>query len=193
MKKAMMMLVACLFVATGYCDWVLIERQQATSASNLTFTNIFSDTYEDYMIVVDMMEPLSGHADVVMQFSYNGGSSWISTYSGGISSFGAGDTAIRSLEATSKGIPLTDVAPVSRNDGGYYFVGKIHISNIRGSHNYGSMSVSGVGNLGPANAHACIYGSCDALAIDSVRFVSDSAFYPTINRASVTIYGLTEY
>lgn len=188
-KNAFLFALLSFFSAFSlHAEWVLLGRQQATTTSSITITNLMTSTYEDYMFVVDMMEPLGGFADVVMQFSSDNGSTWIASYNGGISSFQSGDTALKSNEIPNKGIAVTDIAHA-----GYYFVGTVRVSNANSANNYGLLSVNGQGTMGPIPAYGCVYGTIGADTVNAVRFVSSNPTYPTINRASVTIYGLTEF
>jgi hypothetical protein len=185
MKKLWLMLI---LVLPAWCDWVLLGRQQGTSVTDITFSNIISDTYEDYAFIVDMAEPLGGFSDVVMQLSNDGVSTWLNSYTGGAANVSVSGSSTGTL-ATSKGIPLTNVA-----NGGYYFIGQLFLSNATGLENYGPLSISGTGRFGGSEAGAHVYGSCNASPFpNSVRFVSSSTLHPVINRISVTVYGLTQF
>lgn len=185
MKKLWLMLI---LVLPAWCDWVLLGRQQATSTTGITFTDIITDAYEDYVFVIDMAEPLGGFADVVMQLSNDSGSSWLNSYTGGVANVSTTGGSEGTL-ASSHGIPITDVA-----HGGYYFVGQVYLSNATGLENYGPLSIHGSGRFGGTEASAHVYGSCTTSPYpNSVRFVSSSVLNPTINRISVTVYGLTQF
>lgn len=64
---------------------VLLEQHTASASASLTFTTAISSTYDTYFFVLTNLIPASGNANVVMEFSTDGGSTWIvTTYAGSL-------------------------------------------------------------------------------------------------------------
>jgi len=174
--------------------WVLLDRQQAVSSQGISFSNFVTPDYDDYIFMIDMVEPLGGFIDTMMQVTLSNGQSLVpTTYNGGVSSFMARGKYLMSRTCSNMGIPITNVKA-----GGYYFTGKIRLSNAAGI-NYGPITVSGYGSVGNAT-YAMIYAnlagtpSTPRPAVQTVTFVSESGNETSlINRISVSLYGLTQY
>ncbi len=161
MKKIVLFLLVCLSLRA---EWVLLDRIQQSNTTEVVFTDIFTDTYEDYMFVVDIAEPLGGLSDVVMQFSTDDTASWLTNHEAGISSFGLSNT-LASHSYNSLGIPVTD-----RNHAGYYFTGNIQLSNARRTTNNAPITIQGNGVIGSEKRAAFIYGTVDITdPVDAVR------------------------
>ena len=69
MKKSIFALL-CLFALPIYSQWVLLQQQAPGSpTTNITFTNLITSTYEDYIFVVDILGSPMTATDIVMQVS----------------------------------------------------------------------------------------------------------------------------
>lgn len=200
----------CTFSQQAFAGWILLDRQQYSTVEELRFVDHMDTTYEDYIFVVDILEPFGGHADVVMQLSADNGNTWVSDYTGGISTIQVGDGSVHTnnmaavqtyveqarmvqgkdpyFPPLTPGIVITDIA----NDGAF-FVGTIQISNTNGMNNYGNLQITGSGSLGPDSTVTNISGASTNRQITAVRFVSADPNNPILNRASVTMYGLQQF
>lgn len=186
MKKIVLALLGPLFFffPQVFADWAYITRQSDIQKNEVVFTNFISNDYDTYIFVFDMLEPLGGFEDIVIQASTDGGSTWIETYTGGATCINPRGAAMRPCLATEQGIPITNV-----QNQGYYFIGELRLSNV---HNPAyPTSVKGVGLMGN-QCHGTIYGTFGfATGINAIRFLSAKpAQHPKINRYDITVYGL---
>lgn len=199
MKKILFSFLSLLTVLTvpGYSEWVLLERFQDEDVANVTFLSFTTADYDDYIFIIDAMEPTNSAYNIVMQVGLSDGISplhWITSYSGGVSTFRAGATEIVSTQATSAGIPITNVA----NEGAS-FIGDLRIANtgfpgISNSPSYGPVGIHGTGLFGTAGS-GFIYGTLNGAGnINCVRFVSldPAPMAPQIQKVDISVYGLRQ-
>lgn len=70
--------------ASGGSGWVLLQSQTASNSATISFTTGISATYYNYVLVFDGVVPVTNGALLQIQYSTNGGSSYVSTgYSSG--------------------------------------------------------------------------------------------------------------
>jgi hypothetical protein len=74
---------------------VLLETQTASSSSQLDFTASISSTYDNYMLIGELLVPSTNSAGFRMRYSDDGGSNYISTsnYTWGAFRFNSGGSA----------------------------------------------------------------------------------------------------
>lgn len=184
MKKILFFFLSLLSVHSVHADWVYLEEQKGAQSNGVTFTDFISEEYEDYIFIFDMLEPLGGFSDTVIQVSTDGGSTWLDTYEGGSCSVRPRIPKIIATEAKDTGIPITNVT-----NQGYYFIGEVRLCNVSGTH--GKPSVKGFGLQGN-EGYGTIFGTFgEATGINAVRFISAQPItHPIINRFDITLYGL---
>jgi len=104
----------------GSGEWILLQTLTANNSASLVFTSI-SSTYSTYALVLDnLLTTASTSAYLQLLMSTNGGSTYISSYTGGLVSWIGGITGAKSA-SDSGSILLNDTAastPASPSNAG---------------------------------------------------------------------------
>ena len=70
---------------TGAGSLILIQTQTASNSASLTFTTGITPTYNNYLLTYTNVFPVTGGADIGLQISTNGGSTYINSgYASGL-------------------------------------------------------------------------------------------------------------
>ena len=191
MKKIVCGLLGSLFLSTApvYGDWHLLARQAGVQGTEILFTDFLAPEYNDYIFIIDMLEPLGGFSDTLLQVSTDGGATWRNADTGG--TYTGGSTCVKPrgaemipVSATSNGIPMTNV-----DNEGYYYIGEMRISGLNGASEM--PTVKGFGQMGN-ETFGTTFGTLGIISgVNAVRFISADTFqHPKINRYDITLYGL---
>jgi hypothetical protein len=171
--------------ASAAGNLVLIQSQNASSSSGLTFTTGISSTYNNYLLVFSDIT-LSGSIQLLTQLSTNGGSSYISSgYATGQNIVEYNSTSFSNTNFTS-GLLLVDRNSTSTINGYAY------LQNMTSGSNY----VTSVGNLSlydtntPASYLAFTVGSYDTASttVNALQVVPSSGTFS----GTVTLFGYLE-
>jgi hypothetical protein len=59
--------------------WVFLSTLTASNSTSINFTSLISSTYENYVVIINSMNPQTGSTTLTARVSINNGSTWIST------------------------------------------------------------------------------------------------------------------
>jgi hypothetical protein len=197
MKKMIFSLVLVLIAIQGKAQaasgsWVFLQKVEQTDVLSLTFTDLMTSLYQNYVFVIDLVEPYGGYADAILQVSTDNGVTWSSAnYPGGLHFYknaSNGMTQLISYQTPSLGIPLTDY-----RDGAFIFSGILYAQNAVGSFGFASIFGNGVINgADSTQSHATVSGSnYGAPKFNAIRFVTSNGT-THFSRISVSVYGLVQ-
>jgi len=164
----------------GGSSFIFVAGKTADGDTSLDFTSGITETYKDYLIVLDQIQPTVANKDFIVQLSVDGGSNWITT--GYINSSGTQTTGISLANLGSTTIPATTS----------FTSGVSFLHNVTTAAGYVQNSNTTISIFNPVGSAVNQSGGVGAYAtpnqlVDALRFkYSDgSAFDGTIN-----IYGM---
>lgn len=113
---------------------VYLDTQTASNSAALIFTTGFSDTYDNYLLILTGILAASGTANLGFQISNDGGSSWLAStnYSWDIYTASGGSVTGSTSSGTDRGL----IALNLNSSAGQTVSGIIRFNNLRSAANY---------------------------------------------------------
>lgn len=159
---------------------VFLAEQTATADASLDFTTQITNTYNEFFILLENLNPTVAGKNFIAQLSINGGGAWIST--GYINTTGGATNGI-TLAAQNGGTnPTTD----SFTDGSVYLINATSGAGIVGIGTSDSAFYDPAG-MSSQGANASGFYATPNLVVNALRFMYDDG---SVFDGTVKIYGL---
>jgi len=94
--------------------WVLLSTLTASNSASINFTSLISSTYDNYVVLINSLNPQNSSQSLLVRFSTNNGSAWISgnrtyrfnvfTLAGNLPSYFADPTATSMYASQNAGV-----------------------------------------------------------------------------------------
>jgi hypothetical protein len=167
---------------------VLLDAQTASADASLDFTTGFSSTYDTYLLMVGDIVPATDGANLLLRFSIDGGSSFISSsYQYAIRNFFSDAFDGEDNSTSANGIP---VAQALGNNTGEHWNANIWCFNLQGGL-YKSVRFDGCGYianpLSGAQHGMGIYGT--ASVVDALQLIMSAG---NITSGWARLYGVAK-
>jgi Concanavalin A-like lectin/glucanases superfamily len=171
---------------------VLVEQHTASTSAELDFTTCISSTYDEYDIEVNQIIPATNGANITLQVSTNGGSSYDtgSNYSWAVFGFSNSGSAV----SGNQGDTSIGLANIVYNGSNYSLSGTYKLFNPGGSiykQMAGHYEAVNNGDVGAAQAEGHIIGGKykSTTAVNAFRILASSG---NLTSGTVRCYGVAK-
>lgn len=165
---------------------VLIGTQRASNSADIVFTTL-SNTYNQYFISIDSLQPSGSGGQLCMEISTDGGSTWInSNYSSGINQWNFNTGTFDNISVAS-----VFYITFNTNAGAEAGCAQIWLNNFTSG--TGSPSINGTSacNNGSFLGQCLVYGAYEGTAVvNAIRFLYAGSF--NITTGNFSLYGLIQ-
>lgn len=167
--------------------YVLITTLTASNSASLIVTTGFSSAYSQYMIVVNNIIPATNNAILQMQYSTDGGSTYITTLNSSACIVAAYNANTYTTAATNNtSVSLSNA--ISNTGGNAEGVNGIHFQGYVGSNTTQQLMGLFVSSAAGMGMSCASYGPNTALNANTIKFFMSSG---NITSGTIYLYGTT--
>jgi hypothetical protein len=168
----------------------LIQTKSASASSAVTFTTGITTTYNNYLLIFDSALASNTGAVLQIQFSTNGGSSYInSNYNGSCTITAVGATTFTSQGSASSSLFLT--GPQNTSNTNVFSAGTIYLNNLTSGASDANIYGQGIGKNGSVSWSLMnVYGFLGGTNVVNALNIFYSA--GTITTGNFSLYGYSK-